>query len=156
MATSAAFKFGKDVTSDISLPNILLYFDEAEITTETMVDDSSEYLQRDKSLGPYQPRTVYSALTRAIECLKSQPLIALFTSTSSQLYKLAPPRSMHSSERVLRSMHSSGRVLRSIPETPMPFLELPYDVLKTRVVPGTLSLEEITETKHLVQFGRLL
>jgi len=92
-------------------------------------------------------RTNYSAFTRTIDSFKTEPALAVFTSTASRLYELAPPRSMHPSDRVVAN-----------DTIPVPFWEVPFDVhARETVMPADmLTLEETTTIAHLVKFGRPL
>lgn len=114
------------------MPKALLYVDEAHSTQISLLNDLKH-------------RTNYAALTRAIDSLKAMPLLAVFTSTTSRLYDLAPPQMVHSSDRVMGN-----------DTIPLPFWELPFDVNVGKISRGSLTLKEITATEHIVKFGRPL
>jgi len=114
------------------MPALLLYIDEAHTTQTNLWTD-------------WKGRTNYSALTRAIDTLKLKPLLALFTSTASHLYELAPPQMIHNSDRVV-----TNDVI------PLPFWELPFDANVGQIKMGTLTLDQITSIEHIVKFGRPL
>jgi hypothetical protein len=113
-------------------PIILLHIDESETTQCRLLSDTKS-------------RTNYSCLTRAIDSLKAEPLLTVFTSTASRLYELAPPQLVHSSDRVVEN-----------DVIPLPFWELPFDVNIGVIGRGSMKLEEVTEIAHLVKFGRPL
>jgi hypothetical protein len=73
------------------------------------------------------------------------PLLAVFTSTASRLYELAPPQLVRSSDRVVEN-----------DVIPLPFWELPFDVNIGMIGRGSMKLEEVTSISHLVKFGRPL
>jgi hypothetical protein len=115
------------------MPTLLLHIDEVQSAQIPLISDVKH-------------RTNYSALTRAIDSFKREPLLAVFTSTASRLYELAPPR-MVPSDRVM----AHDRI-------PLPFWELPFDVNvgPTGISRGSLTLEDITSISHIVKFGRPL
>lgn len=90
-------------------------------------------------------RTNYSALTRCIDSLKSMPLLAVFMSTTSRLYELAPPQMIHSSARIMAN-----------DTIPLPYWELPFDANVGLITAGDWTLDEITGIPHMVKFGRPL
>lgn len=114
------------------MPTLLLYVDEVHSTQTRIKNDAKS-------------RTNYSALMRAIDSLKSLALLAIFTSTTSRLYELAPPRMVHSSDRVMAN-----------DTIPLPYWELPFDANVGLITCGRLTLKEITGIPHLVKFGRPL
>lgn len=114
------------------MPTVLLYIDEVHSAQTRLPGDPKH-------------RTNYSALTRAIDSFKSKALLAIFTSTMSRLYELAPPQMVHSSARVVGN-----------DAIPLPFWELPFDVNVGKMSRSRLTLEEITSTAHIVKFGRPL
>ena len=113
------------------MPLFLLHVDEAE--------SMQTRLQRD-----VKRHTNYSAFTRVIDSFKVVAALAVFTATATRLYELAPPQTMHSSDRVVA--HDT---------IPLPFWELPFDVNvgESGISMGSLTLEEITSTPHIVKFG---
>ena len=113
------------------MPLILLYVDEVNSAQTHLASDAKD-------------RTNYSALTRAIDSFKKLPLIAVFTSTTSRLYELAPPQMVHSSDRVIEN-----------DTIPLPFWELPFDV-NIGKISRDLTLKQLTSTPHIVKFGRPL
>jgi hypothetical protein len=118
---------------DSGYPTLLLSFDEADTCQVPLRND------------PGKHRKNYSALMYAIDNLKTQPLFAIFMSTSSNLSQLAPPQSIHSSDRVMANdtIHA-------------PFCEMPFDILAVPIAPSTKTLNETLTIEHLVQFGRPL
>jgi len=114
------------------MPTLLLYIDEVHTAQTPLLHDPKR-------------RTNYAALTRAIDSLKAISLLAVFTSTTSRLYELAPPQMVHASDRVIAN-----------DAIPLPFWELPYDVNVGLISIGSLTLKEITTTQHIVKFGRPL
>lgn len=119
-------------TGGVGTPTLLLYFDEAHTAQIPIQIDSKR-------------RTNYSALTQAIDAFKATSLLAVFTSTTSRLYELAPPQIVHNSARVI-----ANDVI------PLPFWELPFDTHVGRIPIGTVTIDEITSIKHIVKFGRPL
>lgn len=111
------------------MPALLLYIDEAHTTQTNLWTD-------------WEGCTNYSALTRAIDTLKLKPLLALFTSTASHLYELAPPQMIHNSDWVM-----TNDVI------PLPFWELPFNANVGQIKMGTLTLNQITSIEHIVKFG---
>jgi len=118
-------------SADWEMPIILLYVDEMHSAQTFLASDAKD-------------RTNYSALTRAIDSFKKSPLIAVFTSTTSRLYELAPSQMVHPSDRIIENN-----------TIPLPFWELPFDVNIGKISRG-LMLEQITSTPHIVKFGRSL
>lgn len=116
------------------LPSLLLHIDEVQTMQVHLLHDDKR-------------RTNYSAFTRVVDSFKDQPTLAIFSSTASRLYELAPPRSVHESDRVIA--HDT---------IPLPTWELPFDANlgEAGIEKGSLTLEEITSIAHVVRFGRPL
>lgn len=120
----------EEQSSKREMPTLLLHVDEADAIDIPLLSDT-------------RARTNYSAFTRAIDSLKTCASLAVFSSTASRLYQLAPPKTLHGSERVM------------INDTiPLPYWELPFDINPEAITIGTLTLAEITTKEHLVKFGR--
>jgi len=114
---------------------VVIYFDESHTLSDV--------------LAPTNPmnKTLYDVLCSALDHLKSRPLFTIFLSTNSHLATLAPSAALARSARAL--VHSGA--------LQAPITETPFDCAPDLcILPGTLSLEDISDLEFMARFGRPL
>jgi hypothetical protein len=148
----AVAKKAKDAFTELSVtidsfgefqlpPKIILYFDEADTLMITP--------QRNKQSSGENPsdKYLYDILCSALNNLLSEPLLALFLSTASHLYQLAPSGPMARSARARSNIHNLQA----------PITETPFDCSPNfPVLPRDLTLEKTCDVAFMSQFGRPL
>jgi hypothetical protein len=110
------------------------------------------YFDEARSLTQWKPRnerekTLYDVLCSVLNVFLEYPVFVIFLSTSCDLAKLAAPRNLAKSARIL-----DVRATIHPPITETPFDCYPLMLIK----PAALSFAETTTIEYLAQFGRPL
>jgi hypothetical protein len=114
---------------------VVIYFDESHTLSDVSAPANSEN------------KNLYDVLCSALDHLKSRPLFVIFLSANSHLATLAPSPALARSA----SAREHSDALQA------PITETPFDCAPDlRILPRTLSLEDISDVGFMARFGRPL
>lgn len=137
--------FGNSSTSSLK---VVLYFDEAHTLMVKVASRSKNGLSDSgQNFSDPADKYLYDIFCSALNHFLEEPLLVLFLSTTSHIYKLAPSG----------PLARSARARSNIDNLQAPITEIPFDCSPDFPVrPHQLTLEDTCNISFMARFGRPL
>jgi len=130
--------------SKVNPVRLMVYFDESHELLRIHTNDADPNFPGRRS----EQHSAYQILCRAFSACVKEDLFVVYLSTNSNLSKYSPYQEIMWSYRTAEGDYKPD-------ELQAPIVELPFDTF-ARVEEDTVTLEEVSQPGHMVQFGRPL